>query len=159
MFSKNLLLNISKNIIVFFFILFIIFTTFFNLGDLIEFTDNTEDNPSESSCSANDIPKSDKAKEFENKMAKLMSDHMNDFLSNVREEINEKDSSEIETTESDKLKDTYYDEVDFLQDMNSLVSKMDNELKINDSTNNSEESELKRNAEDGLEKEPKKKKE
>ncbi len=159
MFSKNLLLNISKNIIVFFFILFIIFTTFFNLGDLIEFTDNTEDNPSESSCSANDIPKSDKAKEFENKMAKLMSAHMNDFLSNVREEINEKDSSEIETTESDKLKDTYYDEVDFLQDMNSLVSKMDNELKINDSTNNSEESELKRNAEDGLEKEPKKKKE
>lgn len=152
----------------------------FNLDNYIDFADDADktssnyeesltspnyegssssDKYTESSSSqekTNSSEKSNRAKEFEAKMAKLMISHMDTFLDNIREEI-EEESKGSDELKKEELRETYYDQVDYLQEMNKLVNDLDKELTIKDKFENSENSELKRNAEEELEKDKKKK--
>lgn len=173
---KKLFITLIKLFLILFIIITIILI-FFNLYEFVDFADNeesssfnqgeafssNEDDASSSSnqgesSSTNSSDKTDRAKEFEARMAKLMIAHMDNFLDNIREEIKNEENTDKDETEKEELKQVYYDQVDYLQEMNQLVNDMDKQLNIEENSNDTQPSESKRNAEEELEKDGKKKK-
>jgi hypothetical protein len=89
--------------------------------------------------------------EYEQKMQKFMSMHMNNILSDIRDDIkdpnsNTEDSSNKESKE--ELERIYYEEVDFKLEIDSLANKLEKELNVNDTSKEEGSSNQKRGIEE-----------
>jgi hypothetical protein len=107
-----------------------------NSNDLLKQNDNKESSSTEVSPENNteDTKKmaenTAKQKELEKKvrMQNKMNAYMDSLLSNIRTEITSGESSNKE-----ELENTYYDQVDVKLEVESLVNKLEKDLKIKDS--------------------------
>ncbi len=89
------------------------------------------------------VKSTNKMTEFEHKMQKLMSTHMDTYLSDLRKDIQESDQSASNSDPDNKggmtkedLENVYYNEVDFKLKVDCLANKLEKELAIKESSSN-----------------------
>lgn len=91
--------------------------------------------------------------EFEQKVQRFMSMHMDDVLSDLKKDI----TNSTDSSKKEELEKAYYNEVDFKLEVDSLTSKLDQELTINDpSSSNNDTENKKRNLEEVIDSKNKK---
>jgi len=93
--------------------------------------------------------------EFEHKVQKYMSMHMDSVLSDLRKDI----ASASDSSNKEDLEKAYKNEVDFKLEVDSLTSKLEKELSTNDFPSTEESQDKKRIAEESIDFKNKKTKE
>ncbi len=99
--------------------------------------DNTDSNKSNTEDGT--VKSTNSMTEFEHKMQKFMSMHMDNVLSDLRKDIQNSESStnntdSKETMSKEDLEKVYYNEVDFKLRVDSLTNKLEKELAVKENS-------------------------
>ncbi len=132
----------------------------------INYVNTTDSNSSEQNKTHTEdgtVKSTNQMTEFELKMQKFMSKHMDNYLSDLRKDIQNSDNSANSsdstqgTMGKEDLENTYYNEVNFKLEVDSLTNKLEKELAIKESSSSNENfQDSKRTAEDTIDSKNKK---